>query len=421
MWEQAGAILDARLEPRAGAPLAVAFSGGGDSMALLLAAAAWCRARSRPLLALTVDHGLRPESEAWAKACRLRAARLGVEHRTLTWEGGKPRTGLSAAAREARHRLLADAARRAGAAVILMGHTADDREEAAMMRREGSTVPTPRVWSPSPVWPQGRGLFILRPLLDARRAAIRAALSAPGETWIDDPLNTDPLSARARARAALDGGPITEGRADDGVAPRTLDVLEGPAGDLEMTRLRLAETDGGALLGAALVCAAGRSAPPRREAIGRLLARVGAGERFTATLAGARLDCDGARVRLARDAGEHRRGRSGDLDLPSGEPRVWDGRFELTAGVVGSRVGLLAGRAARLPPDLRRALAGVPAAARPALPVVLFEGGDLELPTLRPGGKVAARSLALARLAAARGAIMDEAALRRMAKTVRPS
>src|SRR5213079_1546584 len=133
---------------------------------------------------------------------------LGHPFRALGWSGDKPTTGLPAAARAARHALLADAAREAGARAILMGHTADDILEARLMRAEGSTTPDPREWTPSPAWPQGRGVFLLRPLLDLRRADLRRWLSARGETWIDDPANEDASYARPRARQALAAGAV---------------------------------------------------------------------------------------------------------------------------------------------------------------------------------------------------------------------
>ena len=200
---RAAAVLHRRLERQATAPLIVAFSGGGDSLSLLLSTKAWADAAGRRLVAVTVDHGLQPAAADWASWCRARAGRLGVEHRTLVWEGAKPAGGLPAAARAARHRLIARAARAAGAGVILMGHTADDLTEASVMRAAGVRISDPAEWSPSPVWPEGRDLFILRPLLAARRAELRAALVAAGETWIEDPANADPASPRARARQAL--------------------------------------------------------------------------------------------------------------------------------------------------------------------------------------------------------------------------
>ncbi|MET0337744.1 MAG: tRNA lysidine(34) synthetase TilS, partial [Caulobacter sp.] len=200
--EAVSAVLDRRLLSASSAPLAVGLSGGGDSLALLLVADQWARAQGRRVLVLTVDHALNALSADWTARCGRIAAELGWNFRALVWTGDKPSTGLPAAARRARHALLADAAREAGAGVILMGHTADDLAEGAAMRAEGSSVSDPREWAPSPAWPQGRGVFVLRPMLGLRRAEIRDWLTAQGRDWIDDPANEDPRFARSRARAA---------------------------------------------------------------------------------------------------------------------------------------------------------------------------------------------------------------------------
>ncbi|MDB5482993.1 MAG: tRNA(Ile)-lysidine synthetase, partial [Caulobacteraceae bacterium] len=311
--------------------------------------------------------------------------------------------------------------REAGAAVILMGHTADDRAEAAVMRLAGSSTPSPRTWSPSPVWPQGRGVFLLRPFLGVRRAAIRVALAALGETWIDDPGNVDPSSARARARGLIAGAPVDdepETALAEGPDPV---VLTGPAGDLVLPIDQLtAATDDLGLLGAALVCAAGAERPPRRERLARLMARLTARSPFAATLAGARVESDGAQAHIVRDAGDTRRVAMADDALPAGRAVVWDGRFEFSARSSGLRVGPLAGRAGRLPAAMRATLAEIPPSARRALPVVTHVDGALTLPTVRRDPLVDARPLAPARLTAALGRIIDEAALRRMAKHARP-
>ena len=90
--------------------MALALSGGGDSVALLHLAADWARARGRPLLALTVDHGLNPDSARWTAEAAEAARAAGADWRGLTWDGDKPATGLTAAARAARHRLIGEAA-----------------------------------------------------------------------------------------------------------------------------------------------------------------------------------------------------------------------------------------------------------------------------------------------------------------------
>ena len=116
--------------------LILAVSGGPDSTALLILAARWAKARKRApkLLAVTVDHGLRAAAAGEAAAVKRLANRLGVTHRTLRWRGKKPKSGLQEAAREARYRLLAQAAAQAGYEHILTAHTLDDQAETVLFR-----------------------------------------------------------------------------------------------------------------------------------------------------------------------------------------------------------------------------------------------------------------------------------------------
>jgi len=409
---------DRRLDPTSHRPLAVAFSGGGDSLALLLMSRAWADACGRQVLALTVDHGLQAASAGWTEQCRATAARLGVEFQPLAWTGEKPAAGLPAAARTARHRLLADAARKAGACVLLMGHTADDVLEAGVMRGEGSTVGDPREWAPSPAWPEGRGVFILRPLLDQRRAALRDWLTSQGETWIDDPANEDPRSSRARARTSLSAHPgdcEAEARSSQsrdpvlspiGLAAKSLGpgFRQDERGDgvLVLPR-KLSQSQ----IAAACLSAAGTTTPPRGERLARLAEQVNGDDPFTATLAGARIEADASAVRFMRNAGESARGGLAPLDLTAHEPVVWDGRFEITAERPGLTVAALKGHAARLPASERDALKAIPAAARPALPVLVGPSGVV---LARPP-TVQVRSLVLERFSAAVGLVKREADL----------
>ena len=330
-----GEVLDRRLLRDSARPVAVALSGGGDSLALLLAAVDWAKGAGRPLLVLTVDHQLRAESADWTKACAATSGRLGLAFSALAWTGSKPTTGLPAAARHARHALLADAAREAGARVILMGHTADDGLEARVMRNEGSTTPEPREWSPSPVWPQGRGLFLLRPLMGVRRADIRRWLAARGESWIDDPANEDTTYARPRARQALALGAATAAaQSTPSATALALACQASPDGGFELARDELRAASPEARIrftSAACLCAAGTSRPPARLRVERLAARLGEGAPFVASLAGARIEADPDRARFLREPGEATRGGLAPIRLEAGETGVWDGRFEVTA------------------------------------------------------------------------------------------
>ena len=117
----------AGLEPFETPPrLAVAVSGGADSLALVLLCHRWARRRGGEVIGLTVDHRLRAESEAEARQVGKWLVRQGIAHRRLVWErlGGKPTSAIQAAARTARYRLLADWCRRRGLLHLALAHHA---------------------------------------------------------------------------------------------------------------------------------------------------------------------------------------------------------------------------------------------------------------------------------------------------------
>jgi len=367
-------------------PIALALSGGGDSIALLRLAADWARANGRRLLALTVDHGLSADSVTWTAFAEGAARDLGADWRGLLWTGPKPDTGLPAAARLARHRLIADAARQAGARVVLFAHTADDIAEAEVMRAEGSTLGRLRDWSPSPAWPEGRGLMLLRPMLGAGRAEVRDWLAGQGADWIDDPGNEDLKYARSRARASLlpmgEGGAQRRMRVDRSAAPgqstpalsrkdnryafvRSSPLPEGE-GWLKVDRGVDAFT-----LAAVLVCAGGGDRLPRGDRLAGVLARLKSGETFTATLCGARVDAGGDQVLVTREAGEFARRPSPPLPLSPGVEAVWDGRWAITVESPGWSVVPAAGRMVALSDTDRAVINRLHPAARGAVPVLI--------------------------------------------------
>jgi tRNA(Ile)-lysidine synthase len=200
------ATLFADLKDKSGLVLGV--SGGPDSTALLFLIARW-RARLKrgpKLLAVTVDHGLRRGSRREATAVKRLAAALGVPHRTVRWTGAKPRTGIQELAREMRYRLLADAARKAGAQSILTAHTLDDQAETVLFRlARGSGLRGlgGMAWS-SPLPTSGkRELLLVRPLLSVPKARLIATLRAARITFVEDPTNQDPRFTRPRLRRLM--------------------------------------------------------------------------------------------------------------------------------------------------------------------------------------------------------------------------
>ena len=188
--------------------LVLAVSGGPDSTALLVLAARWAKKRKRApkLVAVTVDHGLRPEAAREASAVKRLARKLGVPHTTVQWSGRKPKSGLQEAARLARYRLLADVARRSGFRHIVTAHTLDDQAETVLFRlsRGSGVAGLAGMARVAPLPAEGaEALTLLRPLLHVPKYRLIETLKAAGFSFSDDPSNTDPRFTRARLRALM--------------------------------------------------------------------------------------------------------------------------------------------------------------------------------------------------------------------------
>lgn len=194
-------------------PIALAVSGGGDSMALMglmsraiqvLDLDADIGGRRR-VVVMTVDHRLRPESFAEAAFVKSQAERLGFAHRTLTWHEPKPESGVQAAARDARYGLMAAAIleeENAGGAVrrLVTAHHADDQAETVLMRlQRGSGVRGLAGMRPRSC---SRGIVVLRPLLQMPKSRLAVTLEALGVPSIEDPSNLNSQFERIRVRAA---------------------------------------------------------------------------------------------------------------------------------------------------------------------------------------------------------------------------
>jgi tRNA(Ile)-lysidine synthase len=184
--------------------LAIAVSGGPDSLALCLLAHAWAARQGGTVTALTVDHGLRPGSAAEARQVRTWLTAHGIDHRILTWPGEKPTRAIQKTARAARYDLLDEASRSLGCLHLLVGHHQDDQLETIRMRtarRPGG----PGVAGMATITERTH-CRILRPLLTVPKTALSAYLSAAGQPWIDDPSNRDP----AYERTTLRGHPLPD-------------------------------------------------------------------------------------------------------------------------------------------------------------------------------------------------------------------
>lgn len=337
------------------APILIALSGGGDSVALLhLLIAEFGVARLR---AAIVDHALRDGSAADAARAATFAHAVGVEARVLTLSWPDAPNRAQAAAREMRYRALCDEARRVAARVIAVAHSADDQAETVLMRAAGGStwrgLAGMPPFAPAPVWPEGRGLLIARPLLATRRADLRTLLRDRGAEWIEDPSNANTAYERVRVRANLAAmaavglDPLCFARLAAKLRQR-VDALDSAVAELVARAARFQddivtidrtewggddETRRRAL--SALITAAGSAAhEPPSAAVERLEARM------EGSLGGAVLSPTRGGVRITRDAGALMGRADGalglaPLPLPANVQTVWDGRLALTAPAPG--------------------------------------------------------------------------------------
>jgi len=185
---------------------AVAISGGRDSMALARLAADYNAQSGVPILALTVDHGLRPEAASEAAEVAGWCEKAGLRHKTLVWVGEKPTAGIQEAARKARYHLLAGAAAEAGFDALLTAHSADDQAETVFMRLSRGAGPDGLCAMQDTTFiaaGAGAPLRLIRPLLGFSRAQLTATVEAFNQPYIDDPSNDDHRYERIRTRALL--------------------------------------------------------------------------------------------------------------------------------------------------------------------------------------------------------------------------
>lgn len=273
--------------------IAVATSGGPDSLALLSLAAAAFPGR---VTALTVDHRLRPEAAAEAASIAAQCAARGLPHVTLVRDGADFASNVQARARAARYALLGDWCAAHGHGPLLTAHHADDQAETLLMRLNRASG-SDGLAAIRPARQLRPGVMLVRPLLATRKADLATFAAADGWQVADDPTNRDPRYGRTQVRALLAATPALDVAALAASAAHLAADAEALAWAADLAWAgRVQEADGRLLvdaggLPAALVqrllaraveTLAGR--PVRGSDIARLAARLGAGA--SGTLAG---------------------------------------------------------------------------------------------------------------------------------------
>ncbi len=347
--------------------LAVAVSGGPDSLALAILAERWARARGGGVTALVVDHGLRPDSAAEARRVGAWLAARGIAHALLEWRGPKPATGIQEAARAARYALLAEWCRAHRHLHLLTAHHRDDQAETVLIRRRAGSGPDGLAGMPAVR--ELAGCRLLRPLLGIARPRLAALLDALGQDFVRDPSNADPAFERARLRLA--GAPAAAAALAEArgfARARTAREAAFAAAAARQVALYpagfavVAAAAGAELLGRLAHTVGGAPYPPRRERVARLHESLAARPDRARTLGGCRFVPWRGRIVVVRELGL----AAAPVDLAAAGAVVWDRRFAV-AGPAPFTLGYLGQSGLALPAAARPALPGFVRAVLPAL------------------------------------------------------
>lgn len=363
---------------------AIAFSGGGDSTAMVHAF------RDNPSVthAFIIDHNLRVGSAAEVAQAAEFAKSLGYTVVTNRWEHDGVTSAIQVKAREYRYHALGKLCRAAGLKHLITAHTADDQAETILMRLDRQTgwrgLAGMPVSAGAPLWPALAGVMLHRPWLDVSRTALREYNRSYSLSFVDDPSNENRDFTRIRARQALsaDQDLRSDLLAQQAVARIRLaeerrvdaDWLSRHATFSLHGYVRTRVVPPRELLLHLLNGVAGRGGPIDATKRARLCAEMNQTDFKASTLAGAWVIRHDDGFVFTRDmvAVTGRRGTKGlsAIDLKAGETTLWDGRFWITAKEAGLRVIPAFGHLAEFRQlfDFKH-LFEIPAEARASLPV----------------------------------------------------
>ncbi len=391
------ALMD-RLGPFETAPLlAIAVSGGADSLALCLLAADWARARGGKVVGVTVDHALRLESAAEARRVGGWLAAHSIDHCILTRTGPKPETGIQAFARQARYDLLQGWCADQGILHLLLAHHQDDQAETLLLRLGRGSGPD-GLAAMAPIVERA-AVRLLRPLLDVPHHRLTATLTALGQEWVEDPSNQNPHYQRVRLRQMMPAlanvgiksaglaetarhfGALRQVR-DQQIAQSVVRLADlHPAGWVRLDALevaRLPRDQALAVLGRVCRVVGGGVLPHRQDRLERLLDELLAGLSGRRTFGGCLLSPGRQGVVVCRELAAV----ASPVSVTGGQDLWWDRRFAFRLS--GDGQGWVGALGVKAWAALRKEIPvpGLPSSVIPTLPALFDQHGVSAVPHL---------------------------------------
>lgn len=361
--------------------IAVALSGGPDSMALTLLADAWTKQHHGRVIALTIDHGLRPESRTEAEQVAGWMRQRHIEHHILTPIHTEAGNNVMQAARTWRYDALAQWCRAHHVLHCLLAHHADDQLETMLLHQSrGNTADGASAMAH--IRPYA-GVRFLRPLLGVKKSELIAYLHTQQQPWVEDPSNTKEDFARVRLRRQLQQDTTLQSMVQDALLQAQTErtgretqlavaamqcVNLHPAGFAVLQReawQQLPSFLADQLLADILRCVSGATTRARRHEITRLSHALRLEPHTKRTLQQCEINAGPTHIRIAREAA---RVEAPILLKGRGQCR-WDQRFHVTYDI---------------PPDFTLTLRALGAAGRRILRSQHRIPAEIDIPLATP-------------------------------------
>ena len=188
-----------------GIKLAVALSGGSDSMALCFLLDQFIKEYNGELHSVTIDHQLRDNSASEAIKVGEILNSHGIKHQIISWTDTKPKSNIQEEARLARYKLLTDYCHKHNISYLFTGHQKNDQAENFIIRAEHGAG----IYGLAGIPKIGEfdGIKIIRPLLDFNKHELQEFLKSKHIKWIEDPSNLNEKFTRVRIRNILNQYP----------------------------------------------------------------------------------------------------------------------------------------------------------------------------------------------------------------------
>lgn len=283
--------------------IAVAVSGGADSMALCRLIFDYTQKNGMNMIAFTVNHGLRQNSSQESKQVADWMKHLGIRHRILEWHGEKPESGIEKKARDVRYGLLFEACREEGCTELFLGHHRQDQAETFLIRQAKKSGDMGLAgMSAVREFAFGR---MLRPLLGIASSDLREFNRSVGQEWVEDPTNITDDFERGRLRLRLSEQDFEEAFQKSLFYAQKRVELEGEINAFIADNIMVSEagyvtfscdafnraSESAAILclGEILRAVANKPYPPQSESLSRILQVIALGEFRGMTLGGCQI------------------------------------------------------------------------------------------------------------------------------------